>query len=861
MKTVDRVGDARRLEALQATGLLDAPRSPLLDRVTRMAARLLDAPIARVSLITEDRQVVVSAEGTSPSLSERQSPLSQSVCRHLVLGDAPLAVADTRGDERWRDIVAVARGELAAYAGVPVHEPGGRPLGTLCVIDHRPRPWSPEDLETLEELAATAEAVIASQSGFQEVRRELEEERTFLSALLDSLDVGVAACDADGRLVRFNEPMREFVQAPEQPVDMIAWPRVYHLFGPDGRTLLAPEEAPVVRALVSGRFDGQEVVVRAPGRPPRRFTVNGRPIETADGRRLGAMCTGREITDHHRIQVLRDAQYAVIKALAEAGSVERAACGVLGAIAGAFGWSCGEYWQVDPGGERISRTGSWVEPGHDLSEFTGPELMTVRPGEGLPGRVWASGRRSWTPDLRDEPGGFLRTPHALHAGLRTAVGLPVRSGERVLAVLAFFTDTVEEPDDDLLYLLDGVCAHVGRFMERRRAEDLALALTASRRRFDEVVSQLDDLVWTVEIDDEGHARRTYQSQSTAGILGGHVPLGVDAAAFTESLVHPDDLATFRELHDTVASGRPARAEYRVVGLDGVTRWIWTRAAPRREGGRLLADGICTDVTERHRIAEERERLLEREQEQVRRLRDLDRMKDELVALVSHEIRAPVAVIRSYAEMLADLPELTDEPRMFADVIDRKTAHLQHLVDDLLDLARLDAGHTAVDPRPVSLTRLVRQAVDEHRTAAAAKHLTLTTDLALHLPARADPVRLRQVLDNLLSNAVKYTPEHGTVTVTAGCDGGHGDEGCTSGTVAVTVADTGIGIPAEEYPRLFDRFFRASTARRAGITGTGLGLAVTKAIVEAHGGTVTAAPGEGGGTVFTVRLPAAGPGRR
>ncbi|MBG0817720.1 ATP-binding protein [Planomonospora sp. ID82291] len=879
----DRVGEARRIEALHATGLLDVPRMPLLDRVTRMATRLLDVPVARISLIAGDRQVTLSAEGSSPSPPERQSPLSQSVCRHLVLDDAPLAVTDTRGDERWRDIVAVFRGEPAAYAGVPVHEPGGQALGALCVIDHRPRPWSPEELRTLEELAVTAEAVIAAWLTDRELRRQLEDERTFLSALLDSLNAPVVYCDGDGVLVRFNRPMREILQASEQPIAIEEWAPAFGLFAADGRTLLPGDRVPLARALAGERFGDQQVVVRTPGDPSHRFLVNGRPVETADGRRLGAMITGQDITGQHRVRMFRDAQHAVLKALAEADSVERASCGVIGAIAGAFGWSCGEYWQVDPGGKRISRTGSWVEPGRDLSGFTGPELMTVRPGQGLPGRVWASGRGVWVRDLHTEPGGFLRTPHALHAGLHTAVGLPVRSGERVLAVLTFFADAVEERDDDLLYLLDGVGAHIGRFMERRRAEDLALALTTSRRRFDQVVAQLDDLVWTVEIDDGGRARRTYQSQSTAGILGGHVPLGIDVAAFTESRVHPDDLPAFHELHRAVASGRPGRAEYRVIGLDGVTRWIWTRATPRREGGRLMADGICTDVTERHRLEEELGRLLAREQEQVHRLRDLDRMKDELVALVSHEIRSPVAVIRSYAEMLADVPGLEDEPRMFADVIDRRSTHLQQLVDDLLDLARLDAGQVAVDPRPVSLTRLVRQAVDDHRAAAAAKDLTITTDLAVHLPVHADPVRLRQVLDNLLSNAVKYTPAGGAVTVTAGCDGGSGEDGhgggdedadgdgdgdgghraeeCVSGAVAVTVADTGIGVPAEEYPRLFDRFFRASTAQEAGIKGTGLGLAVTRAIVEAHGGSVAAAPREGGGTVFTVRLPAADPDRR
>ncbi|WP_204054819.1 sensor histidine kinase, partial [Planomonospora parontospora] len=476
---------------------------------------------------------------------------------------------------------------------------------------------------------------------------------------------------------------------------------------------------------------------------------------------------GHDITARHRLQMLRDTQHAVTRALADAGSVEQAACGVIGAIGGTLGWACGEYWQSDPERALLTRTGAWTRPGRDLSAFTGPDAMTVRSGQGLPGRVVDSGRPVWIRDLNTEPDRLVRDGQALEAGLRTAVGLPVRSGERVLAVLTFFTDTAEEPDDDLLDLLGGVCAHVGRFMERRRAEDLALALTASRRRFDRVVAQLDDLVWSAEIEQDGAARWIYQGGSTTGILGGHVPLGVDAAAFIGERVHPEDRQAFDGLLAGVRAGRPVQAEYRLTGLDGVTRWIWTRAAPRREDGRLLADGISTDVTERHRIAAEREHLLAAEREQVRRLRELDRMKDELVALVSHEIRSPVAMIRSYADLLTGDPGLTGEQRMFADVIDRRSAHLQHLVDDLLDLARLDAGHTAVDPRPVSLTRLVRQAVDEHRAAAAAKHLTVEVALEHHLPVRADPVRLRQVLDNLLSNAVKYTPEHGTVTVTAG----------------------------------------------------------------------------------------------
>ncbi|MBG0822969.1 PAS domain S-box protein [Planomonospora sp. ID91781] len=665
----------------------------------------------------------------------------------------------------------------------------------------------------------------------REARRRLEEERTFLRALLDSLQVGVMACDGDGRLTLFNRAARELHRVPGDPPGGSDgdWPQDRNLFAPDGRTPLRPEQAPLARARAGENVDGQHLVIRPPEAEPRRCVVNGRPITTPDGRRLGAVSALHDITDQHRAQVLRDAQHAVAQALAEAVCSEQAAARVLTAVTRALDWSYGEYWQIDPDRSALVRAGAWHRPG---LAFTGDPTEAVRRGQGLPGRVWATGRTVWMSDLRTEPRPFPRRREALEAGLRSAIALPVRSGDQVLGVLVFCSEAVQEPDDDLVALLDGVCAHVGRFMERRRAEELALALAASRRHFDQVVSQLDDNVWTIEITPDGRARSVYQSQNAAGVFGGRVPEGADISGLLRRHVHPEDLPAYTAFDEKVNTGIPAQVECRVIGLDGAVRWIWIRSTPRREDGRLFADGISTDVTERHRLAEER-----------------DRMKDELVALVSHELRNPVGAIRGYVEMLVDTPGLTGTQRMFADVIDRTSAHLLDLVDDLLDLARLDAGHIAIDPRPVSLARLVRQAVDDHRAAAAARHLTVATDLAPHPPVHADPVRLRQVLDNLLSNAVKYTPDGGAVTVGLG-----GDDADRA--AVVTVADTGIGVPAEEYPQLFGRFFRASTAQEAGIKGTGLGLAVTRAIVEAHGGTAAAAPRKGGGTVFTVRLPAA-----
>ncbi|WP_068923866.1 ATP-binding protein [Planobispora rosea] len=665
---------------------------------------------------------------------------------------------------------------------------------------------------------------------------QLEQERTFLAALLDSLDAGVVACDTDGRLVQINQPMREILRTAEHPDTPHAWASAHGLYAPDGRRLLATEEIPLVRALAGERVAGQQVVMRPPGQSARRLAVNARPITAPDGRQLGAVAVGHDITDAHRTGVLRAVQHAVNGVLAAERGTTETAHAVLGAIAGVLGWRCGEYWQVDADAEVIVRVVSWSEPGRDLSAFTGTQPLAFAPGQGVAGKVWAGGRSIWSADLPDDERGFARIAQARQAGLHAAIGLPMRSGGAgaVMGVLAFYTDQIIGPDDDLIGLLEGVCAQVGQSMERRRADELAHELATTRERFDQVAAQLEDYIWTWEITADGQAHSVYQSPNTAGILGAQVH-GTDlAAAFRSRYLHPDDREVYHAFTATLASGQVAQAEYRIIGVDGRTRWVWSRATPRREAGRLLVDGISTDVTDRHTLAEQREHLLRQQQQQVARLRELDAMKDELMAMVSHELRNPIGLIRGYAEMLRDAPDLPGEHRAFIEVIDRTSGRLQELVDDLLQLARLEAGLVTIDARTIGLTGLIRQAVEEHRAAAAAKNLTLTTELAHYLHVHADPVRIRQVLDNLLSNAIKYTPGEGCVTVTAvpACPGSDG----LPSSVTLTVADTGIGIPAEQYDQLFSRFFRASTARQAGIEGTGLGLATTKAIIDAHGRT-------------------------
>jgi signal transduction histidine kinase len=230
-----------------------------------------------------------------------------------------------------------------------------------------------------------------------------------------------------------------------------------------------------------------------------------------------------------------------------------------------------------------------------------------------------------------------------------------------------------------------------------------------------------------------------------------------------------------------------------------------------------------------------------------RLRELDRLKDEFIALVSHELRTPLTSIRGYTELLLDgeAGELTDDQRQFLAVVERNSHRLLHLVGDLLFLAQIEAGKLALDVDALDLGAVASESVEAARPAAEEKDVTLTLATGPAPPLAGDRARIGQLLDNLVSNAVKFTPSGGRVDVRVSS---------LRKRAVLEVRDSGIGIPAGERQFLFQRFFRTSTATEQAIQGTGLGLAISKAIVEAHGGQIEVESEEGVGTTFRVKLP-------
>jgi signal transduction histidine kinase len=228
---------------------------------------------------------------------------------------------------------------------------------------------------------------------------------------------------------------------------------------------------------------------------------------------------------------------------------------------------------------------------------------------------------------------------------------------------------------------------------------------------------------------------------------------------------------------------------------------------------------------------------------------LERMKDEFVLTASHELRSPLTSVQGFAELLMlEREKLTPQQAETVEVILDNTRHLVRLLNDLLDLARSDAGRLTIKPVPTEVASLVDDAVRTMRGQTEARRQSLRVEVEPGLPVvDADRDRIRQVLVNLLTNANEYCPEGASILVTATRDGAD---------VEITVSDDGPGIPAPQLEHIFERFTRGDAGLTQRVGGTGLGLAISKSLVELHGGDIAAESAPGGGSSFRVFLPIA-----
>jgi len=364
---------------------------------------------------------------------------------------------------------------------------------------------------------------------------------------------------------------------------------------------------------------------------------------------------------------------------------------------------------------------------------------------------------------------------------------------------------------------------------RRRME---ASLRESERRFRQLAEAMPQLVWTAGAD----GTVDYFNERASEFPG--IEKCPDGSWTWQPVLHPDDAApTVRAWQEAVDHGRPYQCEHRMRVADGAWRWHLSRAEPVRDDAGAIVKwyGTGTDIHDVKRA----EKLL----------RDADRRKNEFLATLAHELRNPLAPIRNAVHVIGLKAGREPALESACGMVERQVAHMVRLIDDLLDVSRITRGKVELQHRHLDLREVLEEVLATARPALEADghHLNVTLP-AQSVSLDADPVRLAQAFLNLLDNARKYTPEPGQITLSVTSD---------AGAATVTVADTGIGIPPEHLPQLFEMFSQVEGGGARAGGGLGIGLWLTRGLVELHGGAIEArSAGTGAGTEIVVRLPLA-----
>ncbi len=472
-----------------------------------------------------------------------------------------------------------------------------------------------------------------------------------------------------------------------------------------------------------------------------------------------------------------------------------------------------ELWSVDDQFDVLRLTHSWRRPTLPPPSNT-RKSATLGKGFRLPGRAWIAGGPQLAPDLTTDLGPESNGEAPL---FRSGLAFPVRLAGEIVGILALHrsSELVRMPATDLMSMLG---SQIGQFAQRQRAEQKLRYSEARNRAILECTAEC--VITTNErgeiIDFNPAAERTF----------GHARSDILGKPVLEVLVPPE----LREEHQDVFSryldsvdGNSA-AEVETFGLraDGSTIPIEVAVTRVLIGGQVVVTAFMRDITQR---------------------KEVQRLKDELVSTVSHELRTPLASVRGFVELLLlrDYPK--EEQQKFLCIIDSELKRLTRLINDFLDLQRIEDGQQTYDLRSSNLIPLLQDCVEVSSGSSAAHAFELDCD-AREIWARIDVDRIQQVLMNLLSNAVKFSPDGGSIRVQVKL---------RAEKIEISVRDSGLGMTPEVVSKLFSKFYRADSSATRKIQGTGLGLALVREIVVAHGGEIHVESEPGVGSTFSFTL--------
>ncbi|MEJ2677608.1 MAG: PAS domain S-box protein [Gemmatimonadota bacterium] len=429
----------------------------------------------------------------------------------------------------------------------------------------------------------------------------------------------------------------------------------------------------------------------------------------------------------------------------------------------------------------------------------------------------------------------LLIDHDVVSGMSVVIEGP-REPFGILGAHTTRSRTFSQDDANFLQAMANLVAGVA---ERQKMEG---ALRVSEERFRELAENIREVLWMMAPD----GGLVYVNPAYKEVWGRSVQsLYADPNSWQES-VHLDDRARVEAARAGLPRG-DFDVEFRIIRPDGSERWIHDRAFPVRDarGQIVRVVGIAEDITERHLATQSTLRLVEERAARTAAQAAVE-ARDETLAIVSHDLRTPLQAILGGVSML-QMPDMTASERDgHLNVIERNVERARRLLEDLLQFSSIQAGQLSLERGPVDVTRLLRDVEEMFMDLAAQRQIQLKRDGVVGVTVFADEHRLFQVLCNLVDNALKHTPSPGAITLACRVNDHN---------VELSVTDTGPGIPEDTLLHVFEWYWQASREKAA---GAGLGLAVAKGIVQAHGGRIWAESRLGKGTTFRLRIPQPAP---
>lgn len=537
----------------------------------------------------------------------------------------------------------------------------------------------------------------------------------------------------------------------------------------------------------------------------------GQAVRKPDGKPIRMAGSLTDVTDRKKAESRLGMQYELTKVLSEATNIETVAPEIIAIIRDGFHWSFGSIWVVDKEHHvmRCLATSCIKELEHSrFKEET--EKITLTIGTGLPGRVWESCKPLWIETQQDTS--FSRMDASREARIKTGFAFPILLHGTILGVIEFFSLEKQSIEKDIYKTISVIGDQIAQFIQRT---DFMFEIKENEAHMAAILSSASDSIITM---DEQGCILTYNPQTMKMF---HI-YDVNLYKKNISILIPD--LTTQKMNDIL--DQPA-VEFTTINNEGENFSLELLVSSMMVNEKKMLVAIIRDITERKKI---------------------EKLKNEFISVVSHELRTPLTSIRGALTLLlsGNLGKFDENASKFLQIANNNCDRLLNLINDILDIEKIEAGKMNFNMTHVNIDTLVRDSINNNQMYGAKYNVKIgLRNTVKNVIVNADPDRLMQVLNNLISNAVKFSPTSGKVEI---------DVTLVNEVVRVAVIDKGAGISDEFKSKIFQKFSQAdsSSARKTG--GTGLGLNITKAMIEKMGGSINFVSKANQGTIFYFDLP-------